>query len=171
MIETALNPYVWSKNYIYCIGHCCFEVAKHGRGVDAAATLVSMMRFSLKNYTVNIQFRFYSYHTMGWPQWITILADIWHSQSRLRVLGASKRRAFPTSRFPAFLSYGSFVLRRYCPLAFSSVYRSYYSTSNVLTCRLLRVTVIHEKQSICRPINSEAYVHCNWDFEAIESCS
>jgi len=35
-----------------------------------------------------------------------------HTQSRLRVLGASKRQAFPS---PAFLSYGPFVLRPLCP--------------------------------------------------------
>ena len=42
------------------------------------------------------------------------------AKSSLRVLGASKRQAFPS---PAFLSYGPFVLGPFCPQAFLSVYR------------------------------------------------
>ena len=78
---------------------------------------------------------------MGRLQWIITFymknssrhSTLLSAQSSLRVLGASKRQAFPS---PAFLSsYGPFVLGPFCPQAFLSVYPVKYrqpSTGTVL---------------------------------------
>jgi len=45
----------------------------------------------------------------------------------------------------------------------------YWTTSNVLPCTLLPVIRIAKMQSVFRPIDSEAFVHCNRDIIAILS--